>query len=261
MNIKVIFLDIDDTFYDHSHSIFPASAIKGLNMAANEGIRIVIASGRNIALIKEIGADARLPVSAYIAANGAMVHDKTGKLLFDHAFKQEDMDYIFQECAKHNIGIQYINQEVNYCTIPLNEHIKKSCDDFKIPYPKYRPYQGERICQLFLFADNDEAKEMAYAFKFFRLHRFHPFCVDVFDADNNKGTAVRKYLEIEGISPDEAMAFGDANNDIQMLETVKYSVAMGNATDELKAVASYVTTPVYDNGIYNALVHFGIIKE
>ncbi|MDR3093560.1 MAG: HAD hydrolase family protein, partial [Bacteroidales bacterium] len=54
-------------------------------------------------------------------------------------------------------------------------------------------------------------------------------------------------------------AFGDGGNDISMLRHVAIGVAMGNATDDVKAQADYVTNSVDDDGIGNALRHFGVI--
>ena len=56
------------------------------------------------------------------------------------------------------------------------------------------------------------------------------------------------------------MAFGDGENDKEMLEYAGIGVAMGNAKDSVKAVADYVTDSVDDNGIENALRHFGLIR-
>ncbi|MBQ7644837.1 MAG: HAD hydrolase family protein, partial [Spirochaetales bacterium] len=55
------------------------------------------------------------------------------------------------------------------------------------------------------------------------------------------------------------MAFGDGGNDRAMLQSAPVGVAMGNAWTETKEVADYITTDVDDNGIRNALVHYGLI--
>ena len=55
------------------------------------------------------------------------------------------------------------------------------------------------------------------------------------------------------------MAIGDGGNDIAMLEHAGVGVVMGNASDEVKAVADYVTDSVDEDGVYNALKHFGLI--
>lgn len=57
-------------------------------------------------------------------------------------------------------------------------------------------------------------------------------------------------LDYYNISPDQAMAFGGGTNDIEMLETVGQEIAMGNATQDVKAVANEICGSVQDDGIY-----------
>ena len=62
-----------------------------------------------------------------------------------------------------------------------------------------------------------------------------------------------------GLTREEVMAIGDGGNDIPMLRHAGTGVAMGNASDEVKAAADYVTTTVDGDGIAHALRHFGIV--
>ena len=57
------------------------------------------------------------------------------------------------------------------------------------------------------------------------------------------------------------MAFGDGGNDKTMLEYVGLGIAMGNAVEDVKEIADYITDSVSEDGIYTALVHYGFIKE
>ena len=66
-------------------------------------------------------------------------------------------------------------------------------------------------------------------------------------------------MEYYGFSMDEAMAFGDGGNDLSMVRDVALGVAMGNACEELKQVADYVTLSVDDDGVSHALKKFGLI--
>jgi len=58
---------------------------------------------------------------------------------------------------------------------------------------------------------------------------------------------------------EEMVAFGDAENDIEMLKAVQHPVAMGNAIPVLKEIAEFITTDNTDNGIINGLKHYGLI--
>ena len=56
------------------------------------------------------------------------------------------------------------------------------------------------------------------------------------------------------------MAFGDGENDVDMLRFVQTGIAMGNAEPEVKEAADYVTGSVDADGIESALRHFGLIE-
>ena len=75
-------------------------------------------------------------------------------------------------------------------------------------------------------------------------------------ADANKGVGLRKLAEILGVNPDATMAIGDTENDLAIIEAAGIGVAMGNATDAVKARADYVTTTNTKDGVAAAIEHF-----
>ncbi len=74
-----------------------------------------------------------------------------------------------------------------------------------------------------------------------------------------KATGIAKFIAAEGIDQSETMAFGDSENDISMLKFVKIGVVMGNGTPDAKAAADYITSHIDEDGVANALRHFGLI--
>ena len=89
--------------------------------------------------------------------------------------------------------------------------------------------------------------------------RWTPRFADIIPSDGGKEAGIDHVLAHYGISLDEAMCFGDGGNDITMLKHVPNSVAMGNAEQKVKDSAFYVTTNINEDGIYNALKHFGVL--
>jgi len=77
--------------------------------------------------------------------------------------------------------------------------------------------------------------------------------VDISEAQSNKGHALRFLQKKHDISPAETMAFGDYNNDFEMLQGASYSYAMENAHENIKAVANYQTTNNDDFGVERIL--------
>ena len=55
------------------------------------------------------------------------------------------------------------------------------------------------------------------------------------------------------------VAFGDGGNDLTMIREAGIGIAMGNANDVLKQAADYITTTVDDDGVLNALRHYGVV--
>ena len=75
----------------------------------------------------------------------------------------------------------------------------------------------------------------------------------------DKGSGIRHVLEATGCCVEDTIAIGDSRNDTEMLSFVGTAVAMGNATAPIKAMAHLVTTPIDQDGIYNAFLTLGLI--
>jgi hydroxymethylpyrimidine pyrophosphatase-like HAD family hydrolase len=83
--------------------------------------------------------------------------------------------------------------------------------------------------------------------------------LNVLQEEVSKSLAIMKTLDFFGIDKSEAIAFGDGENDIDMLELVGLGIAMGNGNEKLKTVADFVTKPSSEDGIDYALKKYGII--
>jgi hydroxymethylpyrimidine pyrophosphatase-like HAD family hydrolase len=92
-----------------------------------------------------------------------------------------------------------------------------------------------------------------------RLVRWHPFALDVLPSGGSKARGILDLLHALNLEPAQAVAFGNSLNDRELLALVGYGIAMGNAVEELKPVADFVTTSVDDNGIVNGLKAAGLI--
>ena len=77
----------------------------------------------------------------------------------------------------------------------------------------------------------------------------------------SKATGIDFLVDHLGASLDDCYVFGDSANDLPMLTHVKNSIAMGNGEEAIKACCSYVTKDIEEDGIYEAMKHFGLIKE
>lgn len=83
--------------------------------------------------------------------------------------------------------------------------------------------------------------------------------IDIIPLSGGKGVAINKILDYYQLTKEEAMAFGDGNNDIEMLEAVGRGVAMKNASLELKSIADDICDDVANDGIYSYCKAIGLI--
>ena len=84
------------------------------------------------------------------------------------------------------------------------------------------------------------------------------FC-DILPEGGGKPNGLRQTLAHLGLTREQCIAFGDGGNDVTMLEYAGIGVAMGNACEEAKAAADYVTDDIMKDGLAKALEHFGLI--
>lgn len=145
----------------------------------------------------------------------------------------------------------------------MNDDVRTVARLLNINMPPVAPVKGvedRNVLQMISFFKADREEElMSGLMPDCVSMRWHPLFTDVIAGGVSKSEGIDRVLAYEGIALDEAMAFGDGGNDISMLSHVPYGVAMGNACDELKAVAGYVTETVDENGVANALRRFGLL--
>lgn len=162
----------------------------------------------------------------------------------------KDMDVIFQ-CMLGN------DRFVSKSTEKTRAHAKLFCEhEHEVDLQEFLP--GREIDKLILFLDPElmpAVRQRATTFS-------DPAYTSMQTADNlyeymdpriNKGFGIEKACKHYGITPDHVVAFGDAENDEAMIETVGLGVAMANASDELKKIADVVLKETNDQ---DGLAHF-----
>ena len=125
--------------------------------------------------------------------------------------------------------------------------------------PDIGDYQGENIYQCLAFVDSDTRMKLEEMLDHCTITSWNETGIDIIAKTGGKAAGIQKFLDKESLTRSQSMAFGDGENDMDMLRFAGIGVAMGNGKDKLKQKADYVTTSVDDDGIMNALKHFGLI--
>lgn len=257
---KIIFFDIDDTLYHKQHGLHPNTQ-SALARLIERGITVAIATGRSPAVFPEAvnALIKQLPIETIIGINGQYTRHQSA-LLQNNAIPHPDIHALKALCADHGW---------EYCLIS-DTHMAVSCDTPRIqtsltpigPYHVQPDYeQHSPIYQMLLFIDAAEQATIADnpLFQKYKMLRWHPVSVDVLHQHVSKALGIQLVCDKLGVSPKDCMAFGDGWNDVEMFEAVGFAVAMGNAVDEVKARAQFITHTTHDNGIAHALAHLGLL--
>lgn len=258
--IKAIFFDIDGTLLSHKTMKVPDSTKKALHLLKEKGILTFIATGRHISEMRDLPID-DLEFEGYITLNGQYCYNKEG-LIYDLPIHKQDVINVINEIDKNPFPCIFVEKELMYINYN-NEVVKLVQDAISTPLPDVNDIHrglNEKIYQVIPY-DIDESKEnqILQLMPHSKKTRWHPLAIDVIPNNGGKQNGILKVLEHYQIDINETMSFGDGMNDLDMFSLTPISVAMGNASEEVKSHASYVTDDIDDDGLYNALKHFGVI--
>ncbi|MDW8515224.1 Cof-type HAD-IIB family hydrolase [Priestia flexa] len=260
MDKKIVFFDIDGTLLDHDKKL-PESTKQAVNQLKEKGYEVAIATGRAPFMFKELRDE--LGIDTYISFNGQYIV-LNGEVLYQNPLDVQELQALTAFAAQKNHPVVYLDHDDMRSNIEFHEHIEASISTLKlgIIHPIHDPlyYENREIYQALLFCTDGEEKPYEEKFKKFDYIRWHEFSTDVLPAGGSKAKGIEVMINKLGYKKENVYAFGDGLNDIEMLSYVGNGVAMGNAHDEVKEVANYITKDVADNGIAHGLQLVGLLS-
>lgn len=255
--IKIIFFDIDGTLIPKGEHYMSDSTVAALEKLQASGIKVFLATGRSLGSLMNLGVN-QFNFDGYLTLNGALCYDSHLEKMFGLPFVDDEVDVISKMFVAKKIPFEIIGEFSHYANF-VNDSLLDVYNSLNLTLPSIQKYKGEKIYQLCAIVDDKQRDLLDDFLDYSVITSWHDHAIDIFPANGGKQNAIKKVMEIYNLSKEETMAFGDAENDKKMLEAVGTSVAMGNASQDLKNIADYVTTNVDDDGIANALKHFKLI--
>lgn len=255
--IKAAFFDVDGTVYSHESKCVPESTIEALKALRKKGIKTFLATGRHFSEIDEFPVG-KIPFDGYVMLTGQLCTDGKRNVIFGNAIDGADAEYLLNEFKKKEMPVMLVEKDKLYINL-VNEIVINGQAEISSPIPEVMEYKGDPVYQIICYGGKELEMELIPKLPNCKITRWCPFGIDVISKTGGKVTGIKKMLEVHGIGQEEEIAFGDGENDIEMLQFAGIGVAMGNAEPEVKAVADYVTTDIDDDGILNALKHFEIL--
>ncbi len=253
LKIKAAFFDLDWTLYNHKDDKWDEESIKAIKELQKLGVKVFICTARPYCSFEWLGAfKIGIDWDGYIASAGGYCF-ADGKYLFTSKIENDEVERFIKLALENNTTLELVELKTRKLIAPLTKEAEDHYAHFKEFIPNVEPYQGEDVEGINFFCDPSLDELFLKEFPNLRYWRYSPTSVDVMPFEHQKGNLIKVILDYYGIKKDEAIAFGDDLQDISMAENVKYFIALGNAKEEVKAVASYITDEVWNSGVAKAI--------
>lgn len=255
--IKIAFFDIDGTLLRFGKPDLTPNTREALLKLKQNGVKICIATGRSIINIPDFkGIDFDLIMSF----NGSLCMDGN-KVIVNEQIPPEEVKRIIKNAADMNRPVAVATRSrivANGDDAALEEYFELAHLQVVVSEEFNRAVE-EEVYQFMMACTGDEWDRILEGTENVKIAAWWSCAVDIIPKGSGKGNAVNKILKHFGFTKEEAIAFGDGGNDIDMLEAVGTGVVMGNANDNVKAVADEICRDVDDDGIYHYLKEKGMI--
>lgn len=259
---KLLALDLDDTLLEKDLVIPPTTAAK-LRALQAKGVGITLATGRMFPSVQKYARELGLTMPL-VTYNGAVVRAAEADTpLFAHLLPVEKMRQVINCCKEHQWYLQLYNDDQII--------VEKICDETRIdpdmknasvtevgdflkedikPSPKMITVQKpEDIARV--KAILEEATDRSLY-----MTGSKPYLLEIMSQNVSKAKALAELTSRLGINASEVIAVGDSGNDLEMVKWAGLGVAVGNATDELKAAADHITAAPRSQGIEELIERF-----
>ena len=256
--IKAVFFDIDGTLVSFTTHTVPDSARDAIKRLRERGIKVFIATGR---LLRHTDVVRDIEVDGYITVNGSYCLTSSGEVIYEQAFPQATVERILSFKEQYGFSLELMTHE-NIYVEHITPEVQKAIDMVDI-IPAVASLRdiadNQKVFQVCPYISRELEQEILPQLPECVGSRWTDLFMDVNMRGIDKSIAARKVMEYYGFTMEESIACGDGCNDESLGRDVKLGVAMGNACQELKDVADYVTTGVDEDGISRALEYFELI--
>ena len=262
---KLIALDMDGTLLREDKTISDRTK-KVIAKAVQKGVKVVLASGRPIEGLQRYLEELKLKSKEdYVMSfNGSVIQNAcTKEIISKNILKGSHLKELYALSKVIGVNIHAFSNQG--CITPrMNEYsqLEGSINGIEVNEVNFDMISEEEDIIKIMFIDPEEVLEKAIKeipqaiFEKYTVVRSAPFFLEFLNKASSKGTGVKALAEHLGIKQEEVICIGDAGNDLDMIQFAGLGVAMGNAFEEVKEAADYITHDNEEDGVAHVIEKF-----
>lgn len=269
--IKLIGFDLDDTLLNSEKKIDDLDVLSSLHQ---KGIRLCLVSGRPLVPVQiEYYKQLKEEDDAYfVGYNGATIYKLNGEIIYRNHLSNDEVKTLYSYLRKV-IDDNFKDNNIAIC-LHTNDCLYSDKSNWAVDYDykvngirnEITDFSNVTIGGPKLMIDGDVSDmEKLWGIIYPTISKEYsiivsmPCYIEILHKDVNKYVGLDIVRELYNIKRDEAMAFGDSGNDLEMIRDTHIGVCMANGRKEVKEVADYITEDNDHHGIVNALHYYKVI--
>lgn len=256
--VKIAFFDVDGTLIDMGTKKITPKTVEALGRLKERGVLLCLATGRGPRALPRLDG---VEFDAFLTFNGSYCYDRTGATIFSSPIPPQDVETIISNAAALGRPVSVDTKD----RLVANGKDRDLIDYYAIAglevdvAPDFDAVAAGEVFQLELGCRRADWPQLLRGTSGAKIAAWWDRAVDVIPAAGGKGIGVRRTLAHFRLNADQALAFGDGENDLEMFQAVGHSVAMGNASETVKAAADDVCGPVAADGVYHYCLDRGLL--
>lgn len=269
MKYKIVFSDIDGTVITDEHKVLPSTA-KAVHQLAEINVPFVLVSARMPQAMRTVSVQMKtnIPLISY---GGAYILKADGTVLHDERINAADAKAVIAELKEqwHDKAVvnyyaadEWYVEDKNDPAVQREEHIvdvQAKQAQFDVLLQK-GIMPNKILCMSEPPVCEKLEQELKEKFPQLQIVRSSPILLEIMNKSVSKSAGIKILLNHLGLSCEQAIAFGDNYNDVDMLQMAGLGVAMANAPQAVKNAADAVTDSNNDGGIYNYLAKLNLVN-
>ncbi len=269
--VKLAVFDLDNTLLTEDKRLTDAT-IDALEKLTQQGVNLAVATGRTFALARPYVRALNIEgPNAY--NNGALIETDKGDTVYKKAIPKPAQAQVVKYALRHNLVFVLYGKDAIYG--PANDrldffkHWNEAHPEASVTITETRdedllkaPDAYKVLIRLRETDDEEAILKTVTGIEGLHVTKSQRTFLDITSDGAHKGNAIKRLMEHYGVSAEETMAFGDNDNDAEMLQAVRFSFAMKNGTLKAKEAANRETKDTAeDNGVARTLSELHILMK